>query len=200
MAKLKTHMLTTISCALKNIYGCLPYPCKIAFHRFLGDAIVDANIAMRPRFSIVDGSVAHIGTQGPAYGIPVRADAMVAGPDIVSVDATCSRLLGFKPLLVGHVRKAHSSGIGSMRSEILGPDLKELVLDPEYHSFEKLAFSIARRIRSMRSGDVRSELSMREAAFPSDLVRVGMHLTAGMSSCQITSGFRERVARKSADS
>lgn len=151
MAKLKTHILTTISCSLKNIYGCIPRPRKIVFHPFLDDAIVDANLAMRPRFSIVDGIVAHVGTQGPANGIPVRGNLVVAGSDPVSVDATCSKLLGFRPFLVGHVRKSDYSGIGKMRTRVVGPSLQELRINAEYSSLRKLAFSVARRLRKAKS-------------------------------------------------
>ncbi len=83
LAKLKTHILTKISCGLKNVYGCLPYPRKIVFHSFLDDMIVDANLAMRPAFSVIDGVISHVGTQGPAYGIPVKVNAILAGADSV---------------------------------------------------------------------------------------------------------------------
>lgn len=151
MAKLKTHILTTISCALKNVYGCLPRPRKIVFHPFIDDVIVDANLAMRAKFSIVDGVVAHVGTQGPAYGIPVRGNLVVAGSDPVSVDATCSRLLGFAPFFVGHVRKAHYSGVGKMQTHVAGPSPRELRLNAEFSLFDKFAFSIAQRIRKAKS-------------------------------------------------
>jgi uncharacterized protein (DUF362 family) len=152
LAKLKTHMLTTISCGLKNIYGCLPYPRKIVFHPFIDDAIVDANLALRPRFSLVDGVIAHVGTQGPAFGIPVRANLIIAGTDPVSVDATCCRALKFIPFLVGHVRKAHFSGVGNIRPNVNGVDVKDMAISPEYGTFEKLAFSVARRLRRSKSG------------------------------------------------
>ncbi len=151
MAKLKTHILTKISCALKNIYGCLPYPRKIKFHPFIDDAIVDANLAMRPRFSLVDGVIAHVGTQGPAYGVPVRGNVIIAGTDAVSVDAACCSLLNFTPFLVGHVRKAHYSGLGSLKPEVSGAHLKDFALKPEYATIEKLAFAVAKRIRRAKS-------------------------------------------------
>jgi len=158
LAKLKTHMLTTISCGLKNIYGLLPYPRKVAFHPFLDDAIVDANLAMHPRFSIVDGIIAQVGTQGPAYGVPIRANVVVAGSDIVSVDAACCKLLGFSPFFVGHLRKAHCSGLGSIRPEIVGHALEGLTINPEYRRVEKIAFSVARMIRDARSQSRASQM------------------------------------------
>jgi uncharacterized protein (DUF362 family) len=157
-AKLKTHILTTISCALKNIYGCLPYPKKIVFHPFIDDAIVDANLALRPSFSLVDGVIAQVGTQGPAFGIPVRANLIIAGSDPVSVDATSCMALKFIPFLVGHVRKAHFSGVGKIGASINGVDVKEMAISPEYGAFEKLAFSVARRLRRSKSGARASEV------------------------------------------
>lgn len=115
LAKLKTIGLTKITCALKNQFGCLPYKRKIEFHRYIDDVIVDANLAMRPHLSIVDGIIAHVGMKGPAFGRPVPANLVAVGKDPVAVDSFCARVLGFNPYFVGHVRKAAGAKIGVMR-------------------------------------------------------------------------------------
>jgi len=158
MAKLKTHILTTISCSLKNSYGCIPYPRKIAFHPVIDDAIVDVNLALRPGFSIIDGVIAHVGTQGPAFGVPVRANVILAGTDPVSVDAACCKILKFRPFFVGHLRKAHFSKVGSIKPEIVGAQIDEVSINPEYDSFERFALSLARRLRTMKSGKRATEV------------------------------------------
>jgi uncharacterized protein (DUF362 family) len=70
MAKLKTAMLTKITCCLKNQFGCIPYSRKIKFHNKLDDIIVDSNLSMKPNFCIVDGIIAMGGTKGPNDGVP----------------------------------------------------------------------------------------------------------------------------------
>ncbi len=126
LAKLKTHLLTKITCTLKNQFGALPYKWKIRFHNKLDEAIVDANIAMKPDYSIVDGIIAMQTERGPTYGEPVRLNLLIGGKDPVSVDATCARIMGFNPYFIGHIRKASSKRIGNMNPIVVGEKLKDV--------------------------------------------------------------------------
>jgi len=114
LAKLKTNMLTKITCCLKNQFGCLPIIEKSIYHPNLDDVIADVNLAVKPDFCIVDGIISMGGAKGPAYGIPIPAGIIVCGKDPVAVDTVCSKILGFNPFFVGHIRKAASLGVGSM--------------------------------------------------------------------------------------
>lgn len=53
-----------ITCALKNIYGCNPYPKKFKYHPDLGNVIVALNKAMRFNLCIVDANT--------VYGVSTR--------------------------------------------------------------------------------------------------------------------------------
>jgi len=124
--KLKTHGKTKITCALKNQFGLLRQKNKMPLHSFLDEAIVDANLAMKPDLTIVDGNLCHEGNGGPAYGRPKRLGLFMGGSDIVAVDSVCSRIAGFSPRSVRHVRLAEASGLGSTkyvlsRKEGVGP-------------------------------------------------------------------------------
>jgi len=112
--KLKTHLLTKMSCGLKNMFGCHRRRRKIIYHKALDEAIVDINLAIRPNLSIVDANVCQETVYGPAYGIPKKLGILIVGRDIVAVDSFCARLLGFRPASVGHVRKSAKAGIGTM--------------------------------------------------------------------------------------
>ena len=68
MPKLKTNLASSITCCLKNQFGCLTEVRKIKYHKHLDDIIVDANIAMKPDFCIVDAIVAMGGALGPGSG------------------------------------------------------------------------------------------------------------------------------------
>jgi len=150
LAKLKTHVLTKISCALKNQFGCLPYPRKVKYHENLDGAIVDANLAMRPDFSIVDGIIAVETEKGPTYGKPKKAGLLIAGADPVSVDCVCARIMGFNPLFVGHVRKAAKKGVGSMRYVVEGEDLKRLSLRFSFNPVIASGFKLVSWLRTRR--------------------------------------------------
>jgi len=133
MAKLKTCLLTKISCSLKNQFGCVPIPRKIRFHTNLDDVIVDANLAMRPDYCIVDGIVGMGGVKGPDLGTPIKSNVVVTGRDPVSVDSVCAKIMGFNPYFIGHVRKAQRAGIGQMTSKMVGEDLRQMKKDFEFN-------------------------------------------------------------------
>jgi uncharacterized protein (DUF362 family) len=143
LPKLKTHSITKITCALKNQFGCLVEKRKIKFHRFLDDAIVDANMAMRPHFCIVDGIVGLGTARGPAWGIPIKSGSIIAGSDPVAVDCACSKIVGFNPYFIGHVRKAAASKIGSMKYQIVGDSLSSVRTNFQFSAFDWYTFRLA---------------------------------------------------------
>ncbi len=133
MPKLKTHTLTKITCSLKNQFGCIPYRRKVKFHPVLDDAIVDACLAMRPDFCIVDGILGMGGVKGPDLGTPIRSNVVVTGRDAVSVDSVCARIMGFDPHSIGHIEKAQKAGIGQMAFKIIGENLTQVRRDFEFN-------------------------------------------------------------------
>ena len=150
LAKLKTHMLTKISCVLKNQFGCIPFPQKIRYHKFLDEAIVEANKYFRPNLSIVDGILALTGVQGPSYGIPVHAGIILASNDPVACDSLCAKLLGFSPFLVRHIRLSEKAKIGTTRYRIVG-DSANFQLDSHWSILEstvmKAGMALLKRAR-----------------------------------------------------
>src|SRR5208282_214004 len=77
LPKLKTHVLTGITCCLKNQFGCLPKVRKITYHKHLDDVIVDTNLVMKPDFCVVDGIIAMGGNLGPGAGVPIALKAII---------------------------------------------------------------------------------------------------------------------------
>ena len=60
-----------MTCALKNQYGCNPYPKKWIYHNNLPEVIYDLNKLFLPDLILVDGIVAMEGL-GPSMGIPKK--------------------------------------------------------------------------------------------------------------------------------
>ena len=110
VAVLKTHQLTGVTLGMKNLFGLLPEPRK-DYHAKLDEVLCDLCLARKPDLVIVDGLVAMEG-QGPLEGTPVPMDIIVAGRDIVSVDAVCTAIMGFHPPNVRHLSLARDKGIG----------------------------------------------------------------------------------------
>lgn len=138
LAKLKTNILTKITCCLKNQFGCLPIVNKSIYHLHIDDVIADVNLVFKPDFCLVDGIIGMGGVQGPSFGVPINAGMIVASKDPVAVDSVCAKILGFNPKFVGHIRKSIKMGIGSMRYTLVGDKIKKI--DSEVNKFEFFLF------------------------------------------------------------
>jgi len=134
LPKLKTSLLTGITCCLKNQFGCFAEVRKIKYHRHVDDTIVDINLAIKPDFCIVDAITAMGGELGPGLGTPIPLNTIVCGKDSVAVDAFCAKLMGFNPGRIGHIRKAAQAGIGTMKYKLVGDEIPKV--DFEINKFK----------------------------------------------------------------
>lgn len=125
--KMKTHMSTKVTLGMKNMFGMLPDKFKIKYHtRGINKVVVDINSVLPPTLTVIDGFVAMEG-RGPTDGAPVKMDLIIAGKDPVATDATASRVMGFNPHEISHIRTAHQKGIGNIDNiEIVGSQLDEV--------------------------------------------------------------------------
>jgi len=118
LAKLKTHNLTGLTCAVKNLFGLVPGALKIGYHARLQDreqfcgGLLDLLTYVRPALSIVDAVVAMEG-EGPSGGDPRHVGAIAAGVDALAVDTVCAELVGFRPREVVTTRVAVARGMTS---------------------------------------------------------------------------------------
>jgi hypothetical protein len=109
---IKTHVRTGITCGLKNMKGVLPGDEKKRTHQLgLDRGIVDLNRVVRPHLTVVDAIVGMEGTwQYPEDC--VRLGCIVAGVDVVAVDAVCAAIAGFDVGQILHVQLAAQAGLG----------------------------------------------------------------------------------------
>jgi uncharacterized protein (DUF362 family) len=126
-AKLKTHVNTDVTLGMKNMFGLLPDKFKAKYHaKGIGKVVVDINAVVKPLLTVVDGFVGMEGA-GPVDGEPVQMDLIVAGKDVVAVDATCCRIMGFDPHDVKHVARAHERGLGKIDDvEVVGETIESV--------------------------------------------------------------------------
>jgi uncharacterized protein (DUF362 family)/NAD-dependent dihydropyrimidine dehydrogenase PreA subunit len=116
--KLKTHGLTIMSGAIKNLFGCVPGVRKGLFHAQAGEnretfaqTLVDLLGVFPNVIHLMDAVVAMEG-EGPNAGIPRAVGAIIASPDPVAMDAVCAAILGIQPSDVHTTRLAHAAGLG----------------------------------------------------------------------------------------
>ena len=123
-AKLKTHINTTVTLGMKNMFGLLPDKFKGKYHmKGISKVVVDINTVLRPALTVIDGFVGMEG-RGPVDGTPVQMNLIIAGKDVVATDATAARIMGFNPYEITHIRKAFEKGLGSSEAQILGEKLE----------------------------------------------------------------------------
>lgn len=109
---IKTHGRTGITCGLKNMKGVLPGVEKKRTHRLgLDRGIVDLNRVMKPGLTVVDALVGRAGTHTRPED-RVTLDSIIAGTDVVAVDAVCATVMGFDVDEILHVRLADEAGLG----------------------------------------------------------------------------------------
>ncbi|MBW1698136.1 MAG: DUF362 domain-containing protein [Deltaproteobacteria bacterium] len=127
--KLKTHDQTEMTCSIKKLKGLLTDKGKKSMHQEgLFEGVVDLMSAVKPRLAVVDAIVCQEGV-GPVFGRPVEMNLVLAGKDLVAVDATCARLIGYKPLETLITVNTAARGLGIMDSdgiEILGEPLDKV--------------------------------------------------------------------------
>jgi uncharacterized protein (DUF362 family) len=126
-AKLKTHMATKVTLGMKNMFGLLPDKLKGKYHaKGINKVIVDVNTALKSSLTVIDGFVGMEG-RGPSGGKPVQMDLIIAGKDPVATDATASRVMGFDPHEISHIRRAYEKGLGNIDDiEVLGEKLENV--------------------------------------------------------------------------
>jgi len=135
VAPMKTHMWAGTTMTMKNFIG-LPankvygsYKSGLP-HSNIADVIIDLTSITKDRIKSHYGIVTGI-YAGEGWG-PLRVDAkpvntIVAGPDYVAVDAVGTTIMGFDAAAIGHIRKAHEKGLGSMKGiEVVGTPIEKV--------------------------------------------------------------------------
>jgi len=125
MPKLKTNVLTYITCCLKNQYGCIPIVNKHKYHFIVDEVISFINKCIKPDLCIVDGVISMLGARGPACGRPERTGVLIVSNDPVATDSYVAKLLGLNPRRIAHIVKSFKEGIGSMNYLVLGDDVSD---------------------------------------------------------------------------
>ena len=121
IALAKTHSLTMVTGALKNLFGFLPRKGQSFYHPKIHEVILDLNRLFKSGLCLIDGRV---GLEGVISGNPRRLGCLILGRNPVSVDATMARVMGFDPTKIRHIVEAESHGLGNIHPEVVGDNLE----------------------------------------------------------------------------
>lgn len=116
LPKLKTHRFTQFTCAMKNLYGCIPGSKKRDYHSLaqsekkFGDLLVEIYKQLKVDLVIVDGIIGMEG-DGPTAGNPNKSRLIFAGNDCVATDLVVSKTIGFKKEEIQYLNSSIKQGL-----------------------------------------------------------------------------------------
>ena len=146
VAKLKTHHWTGVTLSLKNLFGVVPgsrygWPKNLLHWNGIDRSVLELHQTVRPGFALIDGILGMEG-DGPLDGTPREAGRILAGADLVALDATAARSMGVRPESVLYLSAAEELGLGYAREsniEIRGEPLEKHIQRFELpKGFEKM--------------------------------------------------------------
>ncbi|MCG8432333.1 MAG: DUF362 domain-containing protein [Candidatus Omnitrophica bacterium] len=137
--KFKTHDLTLLTGAVKNLYGLVSGTFKTELHKAyyrkeeFSKVLLDIYEDVKPSLTIVDGITALEGDGPATRGLVREAGILVAGSDCVAIDMILARIMGIDPKEVMTIREAKRRGVGSVDFsdiEIAGESLEDINTRP----------------------------------------------------------------------
>jgi len=126
---MKTHDQGQVTLALKNLKGLVTDGDKRRIHlEGMFEGATDLVAHFKPVFAVVDAVIGQEG-MGPLLGMPVEMGLILAGQDLVAVDAIAGRVMGFAPDEVPITKAAAARGLGTLDEseiEVVGERVAEV--------------------------------------------------------------------------
>lgn len=126
LPKLKSHSLTVLTAAVKNLYGVIPGYTKTKLHRTysnvadFGALVKTIHDCIPPVWSIIDGVVGMEG-QGPSNGTPVNLGFIAASRNPFALDIAICKTLRIDPAKVPYL--ATENAISLNTPDISGDEI-----------------------------------------------------------------------------
>ncbi len=207
LPKLKTHAMTTLSGATKNLFGCIPGLQKPELHfRFpemdkFSRMLVELSQTVRPHLSIVDGVVSMEG-DGPSSGVARKTGWTLASTHVGALDMALCQLISLPPEKVPTLANAMAMGIAPQSTdelEYLGEKpqpLSDYRLPASYQeSFGEIR-QLPKPLRSVASGVLNRLLTPRPVVHRSDCIGCGKCAESCPAHCIAIAGRKASIDRK----
>ncbi|MFA6142869.1 MAG: DUF362 domain-containing protein [Candidatus Omnitrophota bacterium] len=133
--KFKTHCITILTAAIKNMYGTVAGLAKAECHskapkeEDFAKIVAKVYSISKPHLSIVDAITAMEG-DGPSGGKPKNMHMVMAGSDGIAIDSCLAKIVGLEPLDIFVTKEAHILGLGESdlsKIEIVGDDVNSFI-------------------------------------------------------------------------
>ncbi len=134
LAKFKTHALTRLTGAVKNLFGCVPGVIKSEFHANLQDEVqfgkmlLDLATLIHPRLCITD-AVSGMEGNGPRNGTPRHVGLLIFSTDPTANDTVMARLMAIDPMLVPTLAAAEAKHPGALQNyQLVGDPIENYIM------------------------------------------------------------------------
>lgn len=127
--KFKTHSLTTITGAIKNMFGIIPGGKKAKLHSFtrsikeFAELLVDIYQIRIPDLNIMDAIIGMEGP-GPTNGKTRIINKIISSDNGVSLDSVMAAMMGLKPFTIELLQVAKKRNLGET-------DISNIIIDGE---------------------------------------------------------------------
>jgi uncharacterized protein (DUF362 family)/NAD-dependent dihydropyrimidine dehydrogenase PreA subunit len=136
LCKMKTHLFTVMTGAVKNIFGVIPGLSKPGYHAKLHDTMRFAGMLLdlvqyvSPRLTVMDAVLAMEG-DGPGAGIPRQVGLLIASENPLALDVVAGAIMGIdrrkNPVLIEAERRGlEPSSLEDV--EIVGAEMDEIAI------------------------------------------------------------------------
>ena len=135
LSKPKTHLLTTYTGAVKNLFGVVPGHEKALFHSRFPEAenfsrmLIDLHGAVIPVLHLMDAVVGMEGN-GPLSGTPAPVGLILASRNPHALDSVACRIIGIPRDTVPTQQAAEERGLIDGEPGIVGDDPASLTIPP----------------------------------------------------------------------
>ena len=159
--KLKTHGITVLTAAIKNMYGTVVGLYKAECHskapkeEDFAKIVAKVYSIAKPHMTILDGITAMEG-DGPSGGKPRNLGLIMAGTDGVAMDTCAARIIGLEPLDVLVTKEAFGMGLGEAdfgKIEMAGDDINNFIVKdfklPQTAAFKLIPKGLVNAIAGM---------------------------------------------------
>ena len=132
MPKLKTHGLTLMTAAIKNMYGSVPGLRKAVYHKEnpvpvdFSALLLDIYMTCKPQLTLMDAVIGMEG-RGPSSGKPRKIGLILAGVDGMAIDEIAAQIIGYEPSEIDTISLAKEKGLREFDEiEIIGEKLADV--------------------------------------------------------------------------
>ncbi len=142
LCKMKTHLFTVMTGAVKNLFGVIPGLIKTGYHAKLHDTarfagmLLDLAQYLAPRLTIMDAVVAMEG-DGPGSGDPRQVGLLLGSENPLALDVVAGEIMGIDRAVNPIVMEAERRGTLPNRIEdieVVGESLADVIVPDFKHS------------------------------------------------------------------